>query len=76
MYSPMPYKTIFSENETEDEFYKRMADIDRRSLYQLTQKYPALAERVVRNIKFDATQDQPSEFLDADTNVELKTELK
>lgn len=75
VYSPMSYKTIFSENETEDEFYKRMADIDRRSLYQLTQKYPALLQNGLSNIKFDATQDQPSEFLDADTNVELKTEL-
>ena len=75
VYTPLGYKTLFTEGEAEDEFYKRMADIDRRSLYQLTQKYPALVQNGLSYIRFDATQDQPSELLDGDTNVELKTEL-
>lgn len=75
VYTPLAYKTMFTAEETEDQFYSRMSDLDRRSLYQLTQKYPALLQNGLSNIKFDATQEQPSEWLDGDTNVELLTEL-
>lgn len=76
VYETEQYKTLFNADETEDQFYVRMADVDRRSLYQLTQKYPALLNNGLSNISFDATQSPVSTLVDAETDELLRAEIQ
>ena len=75
VYQPTPYEPLFTDDETEDEFYTRMSDIDRRSLHQLAQKYPELLVNGLSNISFDVTQTPVSQLLDSETDEKLKTDL-
>lgn len=75
-YKPVPYKVLFSEGETEDQFYERMCDIDRRSLHQLITNYPDLLANGLSNISFDLTQQPVSDLLDSEAAEKLKTYLQ
>jgi len=75
-YVPIPYKTLFQEGETEEQFYTRMADVDRRSLYQLIQKYPGLLQNGLSKISFDLTQNPVSDVLDSESAEKLKVDLQ
>ena len=71
-YVEQPYVPRFTGEETEDEFFARMADVDRRSLYNLVRDFPELIEGGWSYIEFDALAEFPSPLYDEERNAKLK----
>ncbi|GHU93247.1 hypothetical protein FACS1894208_02400 [Clostridia bacterium] len=66
------YLSMFSSEETEDEFFARMSDIDRRSLYALTREFPELLSEGWSRLCFDVYATPVSLLLDDERGTELK----
>jgi hypothetical protein len=74
-YTGAEYVPLFSADETEDGFFERMRDVDRRSLYALTQDFPELLSAGWSYLSFDAFSTDVNPALDSEKAEELRERL-